>query len=225
VAGPGPGLEDGHVFDRESLTVVLDTTTMRPEAVLFGAHLPGQTMGFFSTEGEKICKWKGGRVRIPWEDVDKLSDHPLAAVARGSHGILPLPGLYAVLEAKTKILEEAAGGNRVLVSRGLFPGLDCLAASTAVELVPYALLDLGLDEATSRSWNRVLIFSGNLVDVPGGTNARFPPFTARETDPVSYEEGAPAWPVGDIPVSARDHVELLMELMSSHHCDGAQSLR
>jgi hypothetical protein len=205
----------GHVFDRESLTVVLDTTTMEPEAVVFGAHLQNQTMGLFTIEGEKIFKWKGGRVRIPWDDVDKLSDHPFAAVARGSHGIYPIPGLYAVLEGKVKLLEEAAGGNRILVPQDLSRSVDHLADSTAVEIVPYELLDLGLDVATSLSWNRVLIFSGKLIDVPGSTNASFPPFTNRETDPISYGEGAVLWPVAEIPSSARDHIELLMELLDA----------
>lgn len=193
--------------------MVVDTGTLTAEAVVFGAHLPGQTIGYFGTEGEQIFKWQGGRVRIPWDRVDKWADHPFAAVAKGSHGIYPLSGLYAVLEAKVKVLEEAAGGNRVLVSRDALDTLGGLTDSTAVEVVPYTLLDLGLDEATSLGWNRVLIFSGNLVDVPGATNARFPPFTARETDPTSYGEQAAPWPVADIPKSARDHQELLMELM------------
>ena len=205
----------GHVFDRESLTVILNTTTMEAESVVFGAHLPKQTMGYFNTEGEAIFKWEGGRVGIPWESVDKLSGHPFAAVARGSHGIYPLPGFYAVLEAKVKILKEAAGGNRVLVPPDMPPRLNHLTDSTAVEIVPYKLLDLGLDEVTSLSWNRVLIFSGNLVDVPGTTNARFPPFTTRETNPMPYGEEASPWPVAEIPKSARDHLELLIELMDS----------
>jgi hypothetical protein len=120
-----------------------------------------------------------------------------------------------VLEAKVKILKEAAGGNRVLVPRNMMPGLERLTDSTAVEIVPYELLDLGLDEATSFSWNRVLIFSGNLVDVPGSTNARFPPFTARESNPMSYGAEATLWPVVEMPKSARDHMELLIELMDS----------
>jgi hypothetical protein len=195
--------------------VIVDTATMRAEAAVFGAHLASQTMGFFDLEGERIFRWEGGRVRIPWESVDRLDDHPFASVARGSHGVYPLPGLYAVIEAKVKVLEEAAGGNRVLIPRDSFRGLDHLAGSSAVEIVPYALLDLGLEEATSLSWNRVLVFSGSLVDVPGGTDARFPPFTVRETSPLSYGEEAPVWPVADIPKSARDHQELLIELMAS----------
>jgi hypothetical protein len=139
----------------------------------------------------------------------------LAAAARGSHGIYPIPGPYAVLKSKVKILKEAAGGNRVLVPPDMAGRLDLPADSAAVEIVPYALLDLGLDEATSLSWNRVLIFSGNLVDVPGGTNAGFPPFTAREAEPISYGEEAFLWPVAKIPISARDHIELLKELLNS----------
>jgi hypothetical protein len=205
----------GHVFDRESLTVILDTRTLNAEAVIFGAHLPGQTMGLFSTEGDEIVTWTGGRVAIPWDAVDRLSGHPLAAVAKGSHGIYPLPGLYAVVEAKVKILKEVAGGNRVLVPPETLEALGHLEDSTAVEVVPYELLDLGLGEATSSSWNRILIFSGSLVDVPGSTNARFPPFSTRETDPRSYAEQAAPWPAAEIPASARDHLALLIELLGA----------
>jgi hypothetical protein len=205
----------GHVFDRESLTVILDMRTLRPEAVIFGAHLPDQTMGYFTIEGDEVFKWQGGRVRIPWESVDKISGYPVAAVARGSHGIYPLPGLYAVLEGKVKLLKEAAGGNRVLVPPDLARSLDRPADSTTVEIVPYSLLELGLDEATSFSWNRILIFSGSLVDVPGSTNAKFPPFTTREMDPASYGDGAALWPVDRIPESSRDHIDLLIELLGS----------
>ena len=48
-----------------------------------------------------------------------------------------------------------------------------------------------------------------------GRTARFPPFTTREKNPTSYGEEAPLWPVVEIPKSARDHLELLMELMDS----------
>jgi hypothetical protein len=204
----------GHAFDRESLTVIVDTRSMKPEAVVFGAHLPNQTMGYFSDVGESIFRWKGGRVKIPWGEVDKIGEHPIAAVAKGSHGIYPIPGYYAVVGGGAKLLKESVGGNRVLIPPRLVADLEGLSDSRIVDLVTYRLTDLGLDEATSSSWNRILVFSGDVVDVLGTSNAKFPPFTPREMNPTSYGRNAETWPVDRIPTSARDHVDLLVEFLN-----------
>ena len=66
---------------------------------------------------------------------------------------------------------------------------------------------------------RLRFRTGSLVDVPGAINARFPPFTTREADPLSYCEEAPDWPVAEIPISARDHQDLLLELMAGPPVD------
>jgi hypothetical protein len=201
----------GHAFDRESLTVVLNTGTMEPEAVVFGAHLPAQTMGLFSVDGDLLFKWDGGRVQVPWAEVHNVWGHPVAAVAKGSHGIYPMPGLYAVLKGSVKLLKEPVGGNRVLIPPALDQGLSDLNDSSALEIVPYEFLDLGLDEATSDSWNCLLVFSGSTVDVLGSANAKFPPFTGREANPMSYARNAVVWPVDELPRSARGHLDLIVE--------------
>jgi len=204
----------GHAFDRESLTVVLRTGTMEPEAVVFGAHLATQTMGLLSIEGDPLFKWKGGRVKVSWAEVNKVSGHPVAAVAKGSHGIYPMPGLYAVLGGPVKLFKEPVGGNRVLIPAALGQGLLGLNGSSALEVVPYELLDLGLDEATSDSWNGMLVFSGTTVDILGKVNARFPPFSGRETNPTSYARDAAEWRVDEMPRGSRGHLDLIVERLN-----------
>ena len=106
------------------------------------------------------------------------------------------------------------GGNRVLIPPYLVQDLKGLMDSASIELVPYELLDLGLHEATSLSWNRLLVFGGSVVDVVGNVNAKFPPFTARETNPTSYARDAAVWPAEEIPRSARGQVDLIIERLN-----------
>ena len=62
--------------------------------------------------------------------------------------------------------------------------------------------------------NAHLTFSGYWVDVPGATNARFPPFTKRERQPAAWVDGAFAWDWDGVPAEARRHDDRVRELLS-----------
>jgi hypothetical protein len=182
----------GHIFDRESLTVVLNRS-FKPLHVFFGAHLPTQIMAELDAKGNLkksdvgsvINRWKTGRVYVPWDKVIKNGGRVVPAIALGSHGVYPRPGNYGVFLTEgsgTKVLPEPAGGDRLL-----YPEFakDVKTNGTSYS---YKLKDLGLDKVTSdcNNPNRLLAFSGATVDVLGPSNATFPPFTDREEDYRSY---------------------------------------
>lgn len=182
----------GHIFDRESMTVVLNRS-LKPLHVFFGAHLPSQIMAELDAQGNLkrsevgsiINRWKTGRVYVPWNDVLKNGGRPMPAIALGSHGVYPREGLYGVYLSEgsaTKVLSEPAGGNRIVYPE-FAEGFEKSATSYT-----YKLKDLGLDNVTSGCDNphRILSFSGATVDVLGPGNATFPPYTDREEDFRSY---------------------------------------
>ncbi|MBY0554265.1 hypothetical protein K2P97_07030 [bacterium] len=173
-----------HIFDRESMTVVLRSTTRQPLSVFYGAHLASQTMGQLSRDGDVLQRWESGRVFVNWPLVKKIGNHPIPAVALGSHGIYPKAGNYAVLLNNIKLLLEPAGGKRILYPEFMN---DFQRTPTSYS---YALKDLKLETVTSdcRNPNNVLAFSGSTVDVLGPVNASFPPFTDREEDYFSYAD-------------------------------------
>ncbi len=173
-----------HIFDRESMTVVLRSTSKMPLAVFYGAHLASQTMGQLDINGKALQKWNSGRVFVNWPEVNKIKTHPIPAVALGSHAIYPKQGQYAVFLNNFKLLVEPAGGTRVLYPEFM----------TDLKLTPttysYRLQDLKLDHVTSSCDNpqALLAFSGSTVDVLGPANATFPPYTDREEDYFSYAD-------------------------------------
>jgi len=108
--------------------------------------------------------------------------------ARGSHALYPIPGWYYVQQ--TRLLEPATG------EKAMIPSNITLANTKQggfKEILTYELVDLELGSIRSNSWNRVLSFSGYLVDIVVMKGARFPPFTEREVD-------INKWVNGDIPV-------------------------
>ncbi len=173
-----------HIFDRESMTVVLRATSKKPLMVFYGAHLASQTMGQLDRSGQQIQKWNSGRVFVNWPEVVKNNERPVPAIARGSHGIYPKSGDYAVFLNNFKLLVEPAGGDRQL-----YPEFATGIVKTANSYA-YKLEDLNLDKVTSdcRNPNRLLAFSGSTVDVLGPANATFPPYTDREEDYFSYTD-------------------------------------
>jgi hypothetical protein len=212
-----------HVFDRESMSVVFswdknkpvgipdnpevsgNTLNPRPEYIIYGAHVSGQTIyliddesipqetkdgkGKFKPEDQdKLQEWTAPRIKVNWEDVVKIEHHPTVAVARGSHALYPIPGWYYVKQ--TRLLEPAMGEKAIIPSN---IALSNTMQEEFRETSTYELEDLELGSITSASWNRVLSFSGYLVDIVIMKGARFPPFTEREVD-------INKWINGDIPV-------------------------
>lgn len=173
-----------HIFDRESMTVVLRQGTLRPLMVFYGAHLPSQTMGQVSRRGEVLQSWDTGRVFVNWPLVKKINGRVVPAIALGSHGVYPQTGLYAVLLGNIQILKEPAGGNKYLYPETM---KDYQKTPTSYS---YKLRNLKLESVTSncRNSNNILAFSGSTVDVLGPVKASFPPYTDREEDYFSYAD-------------------------------------
>ena len=103
-----------HIFDRESITVVLRGSTKTPLSVFFGAHLAVQTMAHLDKNDQVIQDWKTGRVFVNWPELRKNGDHPMAVAALGSHGMYPVSGNYAVMLGQINILREPAGGGEII---------------------------------------------------------------------------------------------------------------
>ncbi|ODS33045.1 MAG: hypothetical protein SCARUB_01807 [Candidatus Scalindua rubra] len=117
-----------HIFDRESINIVFNWDRNnpgeepKPEYMIYGAHLEGQTMGAVkqdeddSDKWHDLQKWTCGRVKVMWENVDKINqNHPSVAVAKGSHAPYPAPGHYAVYFLGKTVLVEPAGTGKVLI--------------------------------------------------------------------------------------------------------------
>ena len=173
-----------HIFDRESMTVVLRATTKNPLSVFYGAHLASQTMAHLDDKDNVIQDWQTGRVFVNWPDLQKRGDHPIAFAALGSHAMYPVPGNYSVMLGKIKILREPAGGGKFIYPEFIqdMPVIDSSK--------PYVLEGLNLKNVTSdcKNEDNILAFSGSTVDVLGPSNATFPPFTDREEDYFSYAD-------------------------------------
>ncbi len=179
-----------HIFDRESISIVFNWdknnsgVQPKPEYVIYGAHLNGQTLGavkqdeYNSEKWNDLQKWDCGRVKVLWKDVYKIKEHPCVAVARGSHAPYPVPGNYAVYLLNNSIFVEPAGAGKALLP----PGFSCNKKNVneLEDISSYNLKDLDLGNITSKSWNNILAYSGEIVDILGPQNAKFPPYTERE---------------------------------------------
>lgn len=168
-----------HIFDRESLTVVLRSTSKQPLYAFYGAHLPNQLMAQLDSNQKIVQSWLTGRVFVNWPDTIKENNRLKAVAALGSHGIYPVKGLYAVmLNENIKLLLEPAGGGEKL-----YPENDSTPAPLKYKLKP-----LELEKVTSNCKDpmNILAYSGSTVDVLGPQNATFPPFTDREADYKNY---------------------------------------
>jgi hypothetical protein len=175
------GVMAAHIFDRESITVVLRGTSRQPIHTFYGAHLPSQTMAQLDSEQNIIQSWATGRVFVNWKKSIFENGRVKAVAAKGSHGIYPMKGLYGVMVRNKAILLEPAGGGEKL-----YPDFE----PTAGNNLKYQLRPLNLDKISSdcNSPNRMLVFSGSTVDVLGPVNATFPPFTDREGDYKNYAD-------------------------------------
>ncbi len=228
-----------HVFDRESISVVfhLDMTQSisisdnpeitgislnpRPEFIVYGAHVKGQTINLIddnnfpeSKEGmakfmpknqDKLQEWTAPRIKVNWKDVKKIENHPTVSIARGSHAIYPIPGWYYVKQ--TNLLEPAMGEKAIVPSEALVNKMQ----EEFREIFTYELKDLELGSITSSSWNRMLAFSGYLVDIIILKGAKFPPFTERETKINEYVNGdITVWDGAKISEKSKQRLNRLM---------------
>lgn len=177
-----------HIFDRESISVVVKTNGSSYKEVYFGAHLANQKMAHKSTDTGVDQEWLGGRVRAPWDIAKMVQNHPYAAAAQGSHGMYPMDGTYAVKFGNLNALTELAGGQNRMIYPQL-PETEALKAPSA-QAKPYRLVKLPLGNIVSDCQNAtgLLAFSGNFVDVLGPENATFPPFTDREENYADYAD-------------------------------------
>jgi len=57
------------------------------------------------------------------------------------------------------------------------------------DLYSYNLKDLDLGNITSNSWNSILAYSGEIVDILGPQNAKFPPYIERELNINKWVNG------------------------------------
>lgn len=184
-----------HIFDRESLTVVLRGNSRKPLYTFYGAHLPSQTMAQLDSNKKVVQSWATGRVFVNWDKIITENNRLKAVAAKGSHGIYPVKGLYAVMANQNfpLLLEPAGGGEKI------YPDFD----SATDDTLKYKLRPLNLDKLSSdcNSDNRMLAFSGSTVDVLGPINATFPPFTDREGDYKNYAD--PNAPLFDMDKAAQ----------------------
>ncbi len=197
-----------HAFDRESITVKLKLTNKNfiPQSVIYGAHLPDQTMAFLDSSESVKLKWEGGAVEVPWDEMLQFSEvktdniRPRAFIAHGSHGVYPKPGMYAVVIGNAKFSEQAGGGDVVVPANSNIDRVQLTSVSSKDLSAPksnslseetYTLKDLDLLNYDPNNETAVLNFSGSWVTIfLGKPDAKFPPFTNREVDPDSYSKNA-----------------------------------
>lgn len=166
-----------HVFDRESFTIVMDSQ-LEPKRVVYGAHLPGQTVEFKGCKGEPwewegclkdsgkagdtMVSWTEGKVKLAWKNVPKLGSHPIVYKAKGSHAIFPTYGWYKVsnpLKGLWTTLTEPVGN--------IDGSYDTKFPSN------WLLEELDLSQPKQSA----LTFSGYWVDMLGPSSGeKFPPF-------------------------------------------------
>ncbi len=86
------------------------------------------------------------------------------------------------------MLVEPAGTDKILIPQEYSDKKDM--GDIFKKTYTYKLKDLELGTITSsRSWNRILSFSGYIVDIIGSKNAKFPPYTARELNIDKWVNG------------------------------------
>ncbi len=207
-----------HIFDRESMTVVFDTSE-RPQKVVVSGHLENQTISFF----DKLMAWSSGRVVYASDHprAPQVQGHPIVPVAEGSHALYPAAGRYQI-----SVLTELAGH----VLRQFLPHASeeddppelhnrqvlLPPALTSAQYSSYELRPLRLDRLTSDPApaqdlfdpdTSVLTFSGYWVDVPGLHNERFPPFSKKECEIEEWVDRAFAWKWDELPEDVARHNE------------------
>lgn len=209
-----------HVFDRESMVLVFEGGT-EPSAMIISGHLEDQEVLL-----AKLKMWKQGRIAVRFDDAMtlKIGTHPVIAVAEGSHALYPTSGVYHL-----SLLREIAGyldPNIMVDDLGeheRFPIRPEQVITPPLcrgkQLPRYRLASLGLNHMRSEivddapgydGHNAFLAFSGFWVDVPGTRNARFPPFTDKESEIVNWVDKAFQWEWSDLPERYHRNNELIL---------------
>lgn len=169
-----------HLFDRESMSVILNRETREPLFVIYNSHIADQEVAFLNRQLNVVQSWTQGRVYVEWAEAPKAGGHPAAFAALGSHALYPARGFYAVLYfGQLKALVESAGGLRYLAPTSISKSVYMPLGSGGVRS-SYKLAPLKLDTLTSTATDvtSILSYSGSMVDVLGGKNAAFPPFVS-----------------------------------------------
>ena len=199
-----------HIFDRESISIVFEWDKSKPDldpqpkSVIYGAHLPGQLITLKREDNGEEQEWRTRRVKVEWNDAYKIEisknkeSHPIVAIAKGSHATYPVPGIYAVNPIDIIETKEPASTDKLLLPSSFSYDSkmnEILRGNNNV--ISYKLKDLKLGSITSSSPNSLLAFSGYIVDIIGLTDAKFPPFTERETKIENWVNGTDDDPVHD----------------------------
>ena len=199
-----------HIFDRESISIVFEWDKSKPDldpqpkSVIYGAHLPGQLITLKREDNGEEQEWRTRRVKVEWNDAYKIEisknkeSHPIVAIAKGSHATYPVPGIYAVNPIDIIETKEPASTDKLLLPSSFSYDSkmnEILRGNNNV--ISYKLKDLKLGSITSSSPNSLLAFSGYIVDIIGLTDAKFPPFTERETKIENWVNGTEDDPVHD----------------------------
>lgn len=215
-----------HIFDRESLTMVFDGEE-RPVSLVLSGHLENQAILFL----ERLKMWNTGRVRINLPDAASpaVQEHPIVAVAEGSHALYPAAGAYHI-----SVLTEVAGHIFQSILGKLTDAEDTPHEmdSHQVLLPPhlqsdrfanYELRALRFDLLRSEGLppqshydpaSACLVFSGYWVDVPGMQNERFPPFSRKERDIEDWIDNAFPWNWSELPEDVARHNQALSEYIA-----------
>jgi hypothetical protein len=199
-----------HIFDRESISIVFEWDKSNPDvgpepqSVIYGAHLPGQLITLKREDNGEEQQWRTRRVKVKWDDAHKIEIsknkefHPIVAIAKGSHATYPVPGIYAVRPIDIIETKEPARTDKLLLpSTFLYDSKIDEIMRGNNNVISYKLKDLNLGSITSSSPNSLLAFSGYIVDIIGLTDAKFPPFTERETKIENWVNGTDDDPVHD----------------------------
>ena len=213
-----------HIFDRESISIVFEwdksnpNVDPQPKYMILGAHLPGQLITLKREDNGEEQKWRTRRVKVEWNDGYKIEigknkeSHPIVAIAKGSHATYPVPGEYAVKPIDIVETKEPASTDKLLLpsSFSYDSKMDEIMRGNN-NVISYKLKDLKLGSITSSSPNSLLAFSGYIVDIIGLTDAKFPPFTERETNIENWVNGSEDDPVHNwdpLKVDQATHIEL-----------------
>lgn len=120
--GPATG---SHWLDRESITIsfYFMNGSWRPDKVTFAGHMPGQRLVLESAKSDYSAKfnWTGGRITLDYEDVMVFFDHPLIALAKGTHAVYPVSGDYT---CNTPILTKEIPYHEAAGIPSQLPGAD-----------------------------------------------------------------------------------------------------
>ncbi len=91
---------------------------------------------------------------------------------------MPAVNDYAVYLTNHSLFIEPAGAGKALIP----PGFSCEKENVnkLESIFSYKLKDLDLGNITSNSWNSILAYSGEIIDILVLQNAKHPPYNERE---------------------------------------------